>query len=300
MSEFDVAFIGTGANPDEPSVEGFAMAYQHAAAYSDPEQCNLVGCADIVRKNAEALPRSTIDDDGVFEDYEEMLATVEPDVVSICTPPATHADLVVGTAESGVVDAIHCEKPMALTLGGAQRMARVCEEEGVQLTFNHAPLRRAVPRRKAETRRRRHRRSPPYRVQTGATLRQRGVGRGQPSKVTGDSPAVTDSWMHLTDKLAVEVYSRSPDNCEKLAFEAMIIDEATCIDPLSLTSCSRSQRARPLNSAENALNATEIIFAGYYESARRRGRVVDLPLDIEDNPLESMVDDGQPRLLPSG
>jgi len=78
-----------------------------------------------------------IDDDGVFEDYEEMLATVEPDVVSICTPPATHADLVVGTAESGVVDAIHCEKPMALTWGGAQRMARVCEEEGVQLTFNH-------------------------------------------------------------------------------------------------------------------------------------------------------------------
>lgn len=72
------------------------MAYQHAAAYSDLEQCNLVGCADIVRKNAEAFAEEyDIDDDGVFEDYEEMLATVEPDVVSICTPPATHADLVV-------------------------------------------------------------------------------------------------------------------------------------------------------------------------------------------------------------
>jgi predicted dehydrogenase len=42
--------------------------------------------------------------------------------------------------------------------------------------------------------------------------------------------------------------------------------------------------------AENALQATEIIFA-CWESSRRRG-LVRLPLDIEDNPLESMVADG--------
>ncbi len=42
--------------------------------------------------------------------------------------------------------------------------------------------------------------------------------------------------------------------------------------------------------ARNALIATEIIF-GAYESSRRRGRV-DFPLDIDDNPLASMVEDG--------
>jgi UDP-N-acetylglucosamine 3-dehydrogenase len=42
--------------------------------------------------------------------------------------------------------------------------------------------------------------------------------------------------------------------------------------------------------AENALRATEIIYAGY-ESSRRRGRV-DLPLTIKDNPLESMIRKG--------
>ena len=42
--------------------------------------------------------------------------------------------------------------------------------------------------------------------------------------------------------------------------------------------------------ANNALNATEIIFATY-ESARRRGRV-DCPLTIEDNPLVDMVERG--------
>jgi hypothetical protein len=39
------------------------------------------------------------------------------------------------------------------------------------------------------------------------------------------------------------------------------------------------------------LQATELIFASW-ESARRRGRV-DLPLEIEDNPLEDMVEAGQ-------
>ena len=38
--------------------------------------------------------------------------------------------------------------------------------------------------------------------------------------------------------------------------------------------------------AENALRATELIFAGY-ESARKRARI-DLPLDIKDNPLASL------------
>ena len=47
---------------------------------------------------------------------------------------------------------------------------------------------------------------------------------------------------------------------------------------------------KPLLSVDNALKTTEIIFATY-ESARRRGRV-DLPLDIEDSPLTSLVEQG--------
>lgn len=41
----------------------------------------------------------------------------------------------------------------------------------------------------------------------------------------------------------------------------------------------------------NALQGTELIFA-CWESARRRGRVT-LPLDIDDNPLEEMVESGE-------
>jgi predicted dehydrogenase len=43
--------------------------------------------------------------------------------------------------------------------------------------------------------------------------------------------------------------------------------------------------------AEHALNTTEILFAGH-ESSRRRGRV-ELPLDIDDHPLVSLIDAGE-------
>jgi len=46
----------------------------------------------------------------------------------------------------------------------------------------------------------------------------------------------------------------------------------------------------PELSARKALQATECIFATY-ESSRRRGRVT-FPLEIEDNPLHTMLDAG--------
>jgi predicted dehydrogenase len=138
MATTDVAVIGTGANPDEQTVEGYSMGYQHADAFVAIEDCELVACADIVRENAEAFAETYgLGADGVFEDYEQMLATAQPDMVSVAVPPAIHSDVVVGCAESGVVDAVHCEKPMAQTWGGARRMAAACEETDVQLTFNH-------------------------------------------------------------------------------------------------------------------------------------------------------------------
>ncbi len=48
--------------------------------------------------------------------------------------------------------------------------------------------------------------------------------------------------------------------------------------------------AEPETGARNALQATELFFAAW-ESSRLRGRV-DLPLDIEDNPLVAMVESG--------
>src|SRR5699024_3460897 len=115
-----------------------AMAYRHAEAYQRNESCTLVACADLIRDHGEAFAEwFDIPDDHVFEEYTEMLDAVNPDIVSVCTPVPTHADIVVDVAEHGAVSAIHCEKPMADTWGDSQRMADVADRAGVQLTFNH-------------------------------------------------------------------------------------------------------------------------------------------------------------------
>ena len=48
--------------------------------------------------------------------------------------------------------------------------------------------------------------------------------------------------------------------------------------------------SEPELSGRNALRATEVVFAAW-ESARRRGRI-DLPLEVDDNPLVAMIDAG--------
>ncbi len=138
VSAHRIGFIGTGADPDNPSASGYAMAYRHAEAYREIEECSLVACADLVRENATAFAREfDIPEENVYASYEEMLDDAAPDIVSICVPPVAHAELVIGCARHGGVAAIHCEKPMALTWGEAREMAEVAVEHGVQLTFNH-------------------------------------------------------------------------------------------------------------------------------------------------------------------
>src|SRR5438876_358623 len=130
-----VGLIGTGRKKERGDSTGYAMAYQHAAAYRELPDCEMVACADISRENAEAfaqahgVPR-------IYLDYREMLAQERLDVLSICTWPRLHAEMIVAAAQAGV-RAIHCEKPMADTWGGARRAAEECAQRGVQLTFNH-------------------------------------------------------------------------------------------------------------------------------------------------------------------
>ena len=138
MAAHTIGFVGTGADPESPDSDGFAMAYRHARAYDDRDDCELVACADIVRENAAAFAdRFGIADGGVFESYDTMLAETEPDVVSVCVPPSLHADIAVNCIESGVVEAVHCEKPMADTWADCRRMVDAADDHGVQLTFNH-------------------------------------------------------------------------------------------------------------------------------------------------------------------
>ena len=138
MTRLRVGIIGTGNRKKQRDALGFAMAYDHAQAYQSlAEQCELVACADIVRENAEAFAETfNIPQEGIFLDYQKMLADANLDIVSICTWPRLHAAMVLACAAANV-RAVHCEKPMSDNWEAARLMVQECDRHGVQLTFNH-------------------------------------------------------------------------------------------------------------------------------------------------------------------
>ncbi|MFJ2645353.1 Gfo/Idh/MocA family protein [Streptomyces sp. NPDC087420] len=94
----------------------------------------LVGLADTDPAAAEALA-AELDVPEVHSTFQDLFAAVRPDIVSVCTPPASHPEVVRAAVAAGA-RAIHCEKPVALTYGEALEMAATAAGAGVQLTFN--------------------------------------------------------------------------------------------------------------------------------------------------------------------
>jgi predicted dehydrogenase len=66
------------------------------------------------------------------------MAKARPDIVSVCTPDATH-EAVLGDVLSGDgVRAVLAEKPLALSLEGAQRAVAAARSRGVVLAVNYS------------------------------------------------------------------------------------------------------------------------------------------------------------------
>ena len=72
----------------------------------------------------------------VHAEAGEMLERERPDLVSICSPPQTHRQMVELAVRSGA-RGILCEKPMALTAADAAEMVRVCQAAGVRLALGY-------------------------------------------------------------------------------------------------------------------------------------------------------------------
>jgi predicted dehydrogenase len=146
MAPFRVGIIGCGRPWRSEGATGFGMSHFHAQGYEASPDAKIVALADISEENARAF-QEMHGGEHIYTDYHEMLAKEHLDMVSICTWPHLHAEMVIAAAEAGV-KAIHCEKPMAPTFGEAKQMVELCQQRGVQLSFNHqrrfgTPFRRA-------------------------------------------------------------------------------------------------------------------------------------------------------------
>ena len=69
-----------------------------------------------------------------YDDYQRMLAEVQPDLVCIATSQTMHADQIKQAVEAGV-RGILCDKPLATSPAEMDRIVAACRSKGVPLAF---------------------------------------------------------------------------------------------------------------------------------------------------------------------
>jgi predicted dehydrogenase len=112
---------------------GFARTTQ-LPAWAACEGARVVAVASGRRENAEAAARE-FDIPFVADDWREVLARADVDLVSIVTPPVTHAEMAL--AALGMGKAVLCEKPLAMNAEETGRMREAAASAGVLALVDH-------------------------------------------------------------------------------------------------------------------------------------------------------------------
>lgn len=119
----NVALVGTGN-----------ISASHLRAYLKfPDRCRVVALCDVVPERAEARKRELgLDDAVVVASHEELLDRQDIDLVSVCTPPSTHAPITIDLLRAG--KNVLVEKPMAPSVADCDAMLRAERESGKVLS----------------------------------------------------------------------------------------------------------------------------------------------------------------------
>jgi len=122
MNELVCAVIGVGS-----------MGKNHARVYSELPGVRLAAIVD----TNEALGQKLATQYGAsyFLDFEEMLSSIKPDVVSIAVPTTFHFAVAKVCIERGVN--VLLEKPITPTIAEGTALIRMARERGVKLLVGH-------------------------------------------------------------------------------------------------------------------------------------------------------------------
>jgi hypothetical protein len=126
-----VAVIGTGFGA-RVQLPGFM-------SYAETNVVALCGCSEEKTKQVAAQFGVR----AVYTDYEQMLVDVQPDIVSVVTPPRLHNPMTIAALQVGAH--VLCEKPFAMNAAEAQEMFDVAQQyqrvHVVDHEFRYVPAR---------------------------------------------------------------------------------------------------------------------------------------------------------------
>jgi len=105
------------------------ISKNHFDAIDRVDGLELVAVCDVDPARAEQA--ATENRVACFTSYEKMLKEAKADVITIATPSGLHADQGVAAAQAG--KHVVMEKPMAISLTGADALVHACDKAGVQL-----------------------------------------------------------------------------------------------------------------------------------------------------------------------
>jgi predicted dehydrogenase len=119
----NVALVGTGN-----------ISSSHLLGYLQfPERCRIVALCDTAPAKAEAKKQEHgLDDAVVVSSHEVLLGRDDIDLVSVCTPPSTHAQISIDLLHAGMNVVV--EKPMAPSLAECDAMLAAERESGKRLS----------------------------------------------------------------------------------------------------------------------------------------------------------------------
>lgn len=109
---------------------------KHMPSLKKLNNVGMVAFCDIVEERAvEAAAKYGAEGAKVYTDYMELLKDKTIDIVHVCTPNDSHADIAIAALEAG--KHVMSEKPMAKTAADAGRMLEAAKRTGKKLTVGY-------------------------------------------------------------------------------------------------------------------------------------------------------------------
>lgn len=115
---------------------GFIANGKHLPSLAKFDDVEVVAFCDIIIERAQASAKNYGGTDAlVCEDYRDVLARTDIDVIQVCTPNVSHSEISVAALESG--KHVMCEKPMAINAAEAKAMLDASKKTGKLLTIGY-------------------------------------------------------------------------------------------------------------------------------------------------------------------